>query len=264
MSDIWEQTVEHFNEEYAEIVYTAGMEEGNVDLRRKLGLQNNDSEEALANRNALLQRTLGTASAYVLQVVQMGSDILDLSHIGNGELAPHYTCDGLIIDRPGVILGLNTADCFGITMHDARRGRAIGLIHAGRQGTQAGIHIDAMYKLIDNHDIRGEDIRFNFSPGVHAKSYSFYPDIPDDMAEDEGWNEYIEKVEAESGETRLHIDVLGRLYVELIDEGVKHTQISLRHAIDVGADPRFYSHTRAHKTGEPFGRNFIAASLALS
>lgn len=244
--------IEHLVLPHAEIVYSAGLQNGNVDLRRQFG----DPAEALANREQLLNDTL-KPSAYVLQVVQMEDDIVDLSEIADENLAPQYTCDGLIIDRPGVALGLNTADCFGLTMHDQKSGNALALIHAGRQGTQAGIHLKALYKLIDEHGIPGEDLRIDFSPGVHASSYAFSPQVPAEMQEDEGWLPYIQ----ERTEGTFHIDVMRRLYDELICEKIRPHQIVTTYARDTGSDRAYFSHTRAHKTGEPLGRNAIAAIL---
>ncbi len=47
-------------------------------------------------------------------------------------------CDGLISDRPGVALGVRTADCVPIFFVDRVR-RVIGAAHAGWRGTALGI-----------------------------------------------------------------------------------------------------------------------------
>lgn len=46
--------------------------------------------------------------------------------------------DGLVTNRPGLVLGIYVADCAAVYLAD-RGGRAIALIHSGRAGTEANI-----------------------------------------------------------------------------------------------------------------------------
>lgn len=46
--------------------------------------------------------------------------------------------DALVTDRPGVCLGIYVADCAAVYLAD-RAGRAVGLVHSGRAGTEANI-----------------------------------------------------------------------------------------------------------------------------
>ena len=46
--------------------------------------------------------------------------------------------DGLMTDVPGVLLGIQTADCVPVMVVDVKR-RVVGVFHAGWRGTAAGI-----------------------------------------------------------------------------------------------------------------------------
>ncbi len=57
--------------------------------------------------------------------------------------------DGLVTDRPGLLLGIVTADCAPVLFADAQAG-VVGAAHAGWRGARAGVveaTVDAMVKL---------------------------------------------------------------------------------------------------------------------
>ncbi|MBI4026429.1 MAG: polyphenol oxidase family protein [Verrucomicrobia bacterium] len=54
--------------------------------------------------------------------------------------------DGLITATAGVPLGIHVADCCAIFLVETRR-RAIGLLHSGRKGTEAGIAREGVRRL---------------------------------------------------------------------------------------------------------------------
>lgn len=51
---------------------------------------------------------------------------------------PRAQCDGLVTDRPDVVLMVRVADCVPVLLADPDAG-VIGAVHAGRQGVAAGV-----------------------------------------------------------------------------------------------------------------------------
>ncbi|HZL08191.1 MAG TPA: laccase domain-containing protein [Candidatus Dormibacteraeota bacterium] len=239
--------VTHIVEAQAEIVYS-GKALGNVDTRTQFG----DPEVALVNRQRLID-VLDPAH-YVLQVVQLGPDFLDLSDIADEDLEPSYPTDGLFINRPNIALGLNTADCSAITMYDAREGGAMGLIHGGRQGVDGDIHLAALEHITGVRGVPKEHLRLHFAPAIRAASY-YYPELSAEQMADPKWKDFITLAHG-----NYHIDLLGRIIRELTDAGIEPEQMEIN-PIDVGAHLGYFSHARSNRTGEPRGRNGIAAVL---
>jgi copper oxidase (laccase) domain-containing protein len=240
----------HIVEPFAEILYS-DRNWGNVDTRPNFGAQANDAEEGYHNRQELLR--LINPGRYVLQKVQMKADFVDLSEISDP--AGVYTTDGLIIDRPGIALGLNPADCNALTMYDAVRGSVLGLIHVGRQGADGDIHLKALEHITDSrwHQVPKEDLRIHFAPSVRHRSYH-YPDTPEQIY-DPRWKGHIYR------RKRLwHVDLVGRVVRDLVDNGIEPEQMKIS-PIDVGANTDYFSHVRSRRTGETQGRNGVVAML---
>jgi len=262
----------------ARVAYSAGLVQGNVDLRHQFG----DDRESFRNRKRFLDATLDP-DRYVLQVVQMGDGIEDLSGVNPSRrtIYDQYPTDGLITDEPGVALGLNPADCnavviFGVRRANAMKGRdagqAIGVIHAGIPGIELGIHFKALALLTDAHGIRTEDLRLHFAPAVRKESY-YYPKLTDDRLNDPNWQDFIEHRE----KTGSHVDILGRLVGELGAYGLVASQMVIS-PIDVGRENSgYFSNVRANREDAaarikaekestdpilaPRGRNGVAAML---
>lgn len=237
----------HIVEPYAEIAYS-GKALGNVDWSRF-----GDPAVSAGNRQRLL--SVLNPAKYVLQIVQMKPEFTDLSDMGDDELEETYLTDGLFIDRPGIALGLNPADCNAITMYDASHGRILGLIHAGRQGVEGQIHLAALEKLIGK-GVDREDVRMHFAPSVRKDSYYYREqEISTEQLADPRWMKFLELRDG-----NYHIDLLGRIIQELTDAGIGPDQMQVS-PIDVGADGGYFSHARRSRTGEENGRNGVIAML---
>jgi polyphenol oxidase len=60
--------------------------------------------------------------------------------VGASDRFPVPDCDALVTATPGLCLGIYVADCAAVYLAD-RHGRAIGLAHSGKKGTELGIAI---------------------------------------------------------------------------------------------------------------------------
>ncbi|MBU0653156.1 MAG: peptidoglycan editing factor PgeF [Proteobacteria bacterium] len=79
-------------------------------------------------------------------------------------------CDGLITDRPGVALGIRTADCVPLFFVDRTR-RVIGAAHAGWRGTALGIAARMVATLTERFSSRPEDILAVIGPAIGPCCY---------------------------------------------------------------------------------------------
>ena len=71
---------------------------------------------------------------------------------------PRYEieADGVVTDRPGIILGITTADCMPVLLADEKHG-VIGAAHAGWRGALAGV-IENTVKVMLEKGAAVEDI----------------------------------------------------------------------------------------------------------
>jgi polyphenol oxidase len=84
-------------------------------------------------------------------------------------------CDGLISGRPGVALGIRTADCVPIFFADRAR-RIIGAAHAGWRGTALGIAARMVETLAGRFSSRREDLLALIGPAIGPCCYQV--DVP--------------------------------------------------------------------------------------
>lgn len=92
----------------------------------------------------------------------------DIGNLGEG--------DALITSRPGLLLGIRTADCLPILMADRRR-RAIAAVHAGWRGTVQQIGPAALQALRDHFGTNPEDVVVAIGHGIGACCYKVGPEV---------------------------------------------------------------------------------------
>jgi hypothetical protein len=100
-----------------------------------LGFTDWDTRENVLENRRRLQSALGASDLQLIALKQIHSDVIHLI-----EAAPQEPCkgDASATNRPGLLLGVQTADCVPILLVDPKK-RAIAAIHAGWRGTLARI-----------------------------------------------------------------------------------------------------------------------------
>lgn len=78
--------------------------------------------------------------------------------------------DGLITSERGVLLGIYVADCAAVYLAD-KRGRAIGLVHSGKKGSELGIVSEALRLMRDRFGVEAKDVLVQVSPCIRPPKY---------------------------------------------------------------------------------------------
>lgn len=78
--------------------------------------------------------------------------------------------DGLITRETGAVLAIYVADCGVIWLADRRSG-AIGLLHSGKNGTQANIFGVALHRLAEQFGTRPRDVTAVLGPCIRPPDY---------------------------------------------------------------------------------------------
>jgi YfiH family protein len=169
--------------------------------------------------------------------------------------APPVQADGIVTDRPGLVLSVLTADCQPVLFADAEAG-VIGAAHAGWRGALDGV-LEATVEAMEALGARRENIAAVIGPAISQSAYEVGPEFMDDfMAEDQGNARFF----ANGDGDRYHFDLPGYGLHRLRAAGVGHAEW-IRHC--TYSDPeRFFSYRRATHHGEAdYGRLISAIRL---
>ena len=134
-----------------------------------LGLTADDKREnVLRNRRLLAEAVSGDAETPLIMVRQVHSSVLVVA----GKDAGGRPCkgDGLMTDRPGILLGVQTADCTPVLVADRKR-HAVAAFHAGWRGTVKRIVENGIGRMRLEFGSRPEDLVAAIGPGIGPCCY---------------------------------------------------------------------------------------------
>jgi polyphenol oxidase len=143
-----------------------------------LGFTKDDARATVERNRAVFLRGLEATSARnndgnkaqrwkLITLRQIHSDII---HHVDAEPDEPLTGDGLITATPGLLLGIQTADCLPIVLVDSKR-RAVGVFHAGWRGTVKRIVEKGVGEMHRWFGTRPEDMKAAIGPGVGGCCY---------------------------------------------------------------------------------------------
>jgi polyphenol oxidase len=139
-----------------------------------LGFTKDDAAAAVErNRAAFLQqvgavsrkRSRGRDAALFWPIVTARQIHSDIIHVVNSVPAEPIFGDGLLTKTPGLLLAIQTADCFPVILVDVKR-RAIGVFHAGWRGTAKRVVEKGVGEMHRCFGSRPRDLRAAIGPGI--------------------------------------------------------------------------------------------------
>lgn len=113
-----------------------------------------------------------------VEAVAAGYSLVTLHQVHSADAVPvtaafaddaRPAADALVTDRPGLLLGVLTADCVPVLLADARAG-VVGAAHAGWKGAIAGV-TDAALVEMEKLGARRADITAAIGPCIARSSY---------------------------------------------------------------------------------------------
>jgi YfiH family protein len=123
-------------------------------------------ENVLENRRRFLS-ALGATDLQLLTLKQIHSDLVHLFDAPPGEPCRG---DASATNRPGLLLGVQTADCVPILLVDPKR-RAVAAIHAGWRGTLARIAVKAIGQMQMHFASKPADLLAAIGPSIGGCCY---------------------------------------------------------------------------------------------
>jgi len=215
------------------------------------GFASSDQQEAVALNRARAAAALDLAPGALAGMRQVHSARVAVVD----DPAARPEADALVTDRPGIGLGVLTADCQPVLLADAQAG-VVGAAHAGWRGALAGV-LEATVTAMERLGARSGRIVAVIGPTISRPAYEVGPEFHARFLDDDPGSA---RFFAPGPGGRAHFDLPGYGLERLRRAGVGRAEwIGL---CTYGDAARFYSCRRAAHAGEAdFGRLLSAIRL---
>lgn len=179
----------------------------------------------------------------LVTIRQVHSDGVQVVREGHGELATPdgkavLEGDGVITDVPGLLLGIQTADCVPVLVVDTKR-RAVGAFHAGWRGTVASIAAKGVARMGAEYGSRVEDLVAAVGPSIGSCCFEVGEEVRAEFRESFGYAETL-------FDRRGHVDLWEANRRQLAGAGVALERITVlgecTACAGLPAGRRFWSH----------------------
>ncbi|TAN62225.1 MAG: peptidoglycan editing factor PgeF [Magnetospirillum sp.] len=166
------------------------------------------------------------------------------------------TADAMVTDRPGIALGILTADCAPVLLADGKAG-VVGAAHAGWKGAVGGVLENTVKAMIELGG-RTTDMVAAIGPCIGHRSYEVGAEFPVPFLAEDANNADFFAPSSRAG--RALFDLPGYLSRKLAKLGI--LEVTRVPADTCRDEQRFFSYRRATLRGEPdYGRQLSAILL---
>ena len=218
-----------------------------------VGWGSDDERAAIAeNRRRAVESVLPGAALVTVHQVH-SPDVVTVTAPWPDDSRPK--ADALVTNRPGLLLGILTADCAPVLLADVQAG-VIGAAHAGWKGALAGV-TDSTIAAMEALGARRERIAAAIGPCIAQANYEVDDDFEARFVVADTFNARFFKMGREG---HAWFDLEGYVAMRLEAAGVGTVE---KLGLDTYADePRFYSYRRATHRSEPgYGREIAVIGL---
>ncbi len=139
-----------------------------------------DRETVTRNRQILAEAITGDPSTPLITLRQIHSSVLRVATGGDVARKRPWKADGLMTNEPGLMLGIQTADCIPVLVADRKR-RAVAAFHAGWRGTVKRIVETGIGRMRLEFSSRPEDLVAAIGPGIGPCCYAVGEEVLSDF-----------------------------------------------------------------------------------
>ena len=188
-----------------------------------------DARTVATNRKILIQQTGLKDLRYCRQI--HGTSVIDVDNTGIASIGEPPEADALVSARRGVALGIFTADCVPIFIHDIAT-PAIGIAHAGWRGTFAGVVVNTLAQMKDSFGTVATNCRIHLGPSIQKCCYTVSTELLTQFAERFG----------STVRNGANLDLQAANVHQLIEAGLPAASISVSPLCTACRTDLFYSH----------------------
>jgi len=233
---------------------TGGVSEG-LFASLNCGYGSGDDPDRVTENRAIALQSVELDGAALNTCYQIHSaDVATVEAAWAREAAPKV--DAMVTARPGLALGILTADCAPVLLADGEA-RVVGAAHAGWRGALSGV-VEATVKAMVALGARAERIRAGIGPCIAQRSYEVGPEFPQAFLAQDPANEAFFAPSRRAGHHLF--DLPAYVGARLAAAGVK--RITCAYCDTCAEAGRFFSYRRATLAGEKdYGRALSLVAL---
>ncbi|MFN3481505.1 MAG: peptidoglycan editing factor PgeF [Rhabdaerophilum calidifontis] len=219
------------------------------------GLGSDDDPADVAENRARMAAHLGVGPERLLSLYQIHS-ALAVPVVAPWDSASRPRADAMVTERPGLAIGVGTADCGPVLFADPEA-RVIGAAHAGWKGALGGV-LEATLDGMEALGARRARILAALGPMLSQAHYEVGPEFEARFRAEDPANARFFREGARPGHP--HFDLPGYLRARLEHAGIAAID-DLAHCT-YSDETRFYSYRRKTHRGEAdYGRHIAAIVL---
>jgi YfiH family protein len=218
-----------------------------------VGWGSGDERSAIAENRRRAVESVAPGAALVTVHQIHSAETLYAAGPGPGEARPK--ADAIVTDRPGLVLGILTADCAPVLLADREAG-VVAAAHAGWKGALGGVVESTVAEMERRGAARGR-IAAAVGPCIARRSYQVDDAV---LARFLAKSSDFERFFHSDGEGRYRFDLEGFVLSRLAAAGLSRIEAL---GEDTYSQPdRYFSYRRATHEGEPdYGRQISLIAL---
>jgi YfiH family protein len=148
-----------------------------------LGFTKEDRRETVDRNRELFLRSLGAKNLGAKNKEKVSTPLVtlrqihsDLIHAVSAVPKSQLVGDGIITDTPGLVLGVQTADCLPVILFDPKR-KAVGVFHAGWRGTLGRIVEKGVGEMRRKFGSEPKNLLAAIGPGIGQCCFEVGPEV---------------------------------------------------------------------------------------
>ncbi|MCF8495504.1 MAG: peptidoglycan editing factor PgeF [Alphaproteobacteria bacterium] len=220
------------------------------------GIGSGDDLQAVLKNRQIVARSAGVRVKDFLTLYQEHGDVC-LTIGEPWEIENRPRADAMVTDRPGLALGILTADCAPVLFHarTAQDRPLIGVAHAGWRGALKGV-LDSTVKALT--DLGAQDIKACIGPCIQKRSYEISEEFFETFLRADPENERFFREAPRAG--HFLFDLPGYCALRLARAGVG--TVAIMDDDTYTREQDFFSHRRATHRKEPdYGRQVAVIAI---
>jgi hypothetical protein len=232
-----------------------------------LGFTAADTRDAvIENRRRLVEAVSGNASTPLAPLRQFHSNLVVIASKEDAQRERPRKADGVICATPGLLVGIQTADCIPVLVAD-RRQKIVAAFHAGWRGTVKRIVELGVGRMRLEFGCRPEDLLAAIGPGNSQCCYSVGEEVLSEFESQFTYARELFREVFDSDPVRtkypmlfltqrapghspigpaLHLDLIEANRRQLLDAGLKPSAISTTGGCTSCHRDLFFSHRASH------------------
>lgn len=224
---------------------------GGIYASLNVGFGSDDDRDSVHRNRERALASLGAADTLNTVYQVHGHDVVVVEAGWEPSEAPR--ADAMVTSRPGIALGILTADCAPVLFADAQN-RVVGAAHAGWRGAVGGVLTSAV-EAMERLGADRRSIHAAVGPAIAQSSYEVGPEFPAPFVDEDAGNRRFFRPSKRAGHHMF--DLAG--YVASRLEALELAETAVLGRDTCADEEQFFSYRRATLRGEPdYGRELSA------